>query len=199
MKPAKKMWEETRTPTPTSIYALANLGLSCSYPCSARFPRSPSSSIPAFKASSLPPSKTPANVLSNLSAFIYYLPDTSERACTRSIGILPAWDGFLLLYLLPCRGQPPPSDAARTCSGGTRGPLCLLGTGKRDYSATRGLLPQRSPLKPMPGRSQPSYWEEIKWPELGSHGALRRDPNGQGHAFVKDKVSFRERLDPPSK
>lgn len=51
----------------------------------------------------------------------------------------------------------------------------------------------------MPGRSQPSYWEEIKWPELGSHGALRRDPNGQRHAFVWDKASFRERPDPPLK
>ncbi|KAL7948485.1 hypothetical protein V8C42DRAFT_252999 [Trichoderma barbatum] len=74
---------------------------------------------------------------------------------------------LFILHPPPCRGQPSPS-AARTCSGGTRGPLWLLGTGKRDYSTTRGLLPQCSPLKPMPGRSQPSYWEDFKWPELGS-------------------------------
>ncbi|KAL6813202.1 hypothetical protein GGI42DRAFT_166264 [Trichoderma sp. SZMC 28013] len=38
MKPAKKMWEKTRTPTPTSSYALANPGLSCFTPVRHRFP-----------------------------------------------------------------------------------------------------------------------------------------------------------------
>lgn len=58
------MWEKTRTPTPTSSYALANPGLSCFTPVRHSFPGPRRPQIPALKASSLAPSKPPANILS---------------------------------------------------------------------------------------------------------------------------------------
>lgn len=61
----------------------------------------------------------------------------------------------------------------------------------------QGLLPQRSPLKTHAraityqaiGRKPSGHnWGERKGGPY--HGALRPDPNGQGHAFFQDKASF---------
>ncbi|KAL7910209.1 hypothetical protein GGI35DRAFT_359463 [Trichoderma velutinum] len=185
MKPVKKMWEKTRTPTPTSSYALANPGLSCFTPVRHGFPG-------PRRRQSLPSNPRPTSY-QNLIIFIF-VTNTSERAFTCEIGT-PA---LILLYPPPCRGQPFPS-AARTCSGGTRGPLWLFGTGKRDYSATRGLLPPalsakthaRAITTKLLGGNQVARIGEPWSPEAGPEWPKTRVRQGQ--------VSFRERPDPPSK
>lgn len=75
------MWEKTRTPTPTSSYALANPGLSCFTPVRHSFPGPRRRQIPARKASSLARATPRPTSYQNLIAFIF-VPETSERACT---------------------------------------------------------------------------------------------------------------------